>query len=875
MEDINMDDEEDDDDDTFFDTTTTTTPAPTSTVDATSVPVITTNSGSSQSSPQYALLPFTISIHDEQRRFVTDPNVEPFFRRRLEEYVVTYFKGRKVDDDDKNNNNNEFVSNVLDSIQLEPYTIQTSQGGRARQLQQEDPSSAATSIGYQGIAILSPSAGFYDYEPTMLSIQESQITALEDLEGLQEYYIEWFLLQEQTTEDDDDLPIIVWEVQVGDRPPTTNPDPIETLDRIESLVNPDAEEEEDDDATTTTTTDTDTAQDGVDAGGPNTTVNSTTAAKEGTSSWVVGLVLGIVSILLVLLVGFFCMRRFKRRSMDQLNKLPGAPDVHAMEVASDADSDDYMEEIIYDKSLLRESQRKSSSSSPDPSIVKQSNTSSSDEEEDDDDDNNSERKNNKSGRFSLGRISSLFRKNASSSADDNAHDEDGTAPVIVSSGSDGTTPANDSNESFEMQISEHVEIAETGRTSRVSAPGPAIDLTKPGRNSKGIFGKFQRELPSPRRRTASPQEIEEFDSYVASMHICSVSSYDEEESMMGYSLASGYEVREKTNNNNNNNNNTSNESISVFSTNTDMQQTAIQTRANCMTEAPALRNDEHHGDGDSHASSNDSEPSYKNPLFAGVQNLLNSSNDSGNLHQSKNKKWYGQLGFGKKNRPQGFVSSDSESVADTLEQILDETASIPDECSTVYIEEDVEGEQEVVILNTPDVQNMIPHHPPHSEDEAVSSYKEMESEKGCDSSVMSGYSSASLSDADPIYHLHTGAGALGYFKPEDMSEIDQLPQITPAPSEEMDEMAIKTPVLTNHMGSNAAPDDASDAPSDERHNGGGRGQNGSPQSFLNIPVVENTDPAVVEYLMKERRNAKQRTRRKREDRKQPPVTMEV
>jgi hypothetical protein len=46
------------------------------------------------------------------------------------------------------------------------------------------------------------------------------------------------------------------------------------------------------------------------------------------------------------------------------------------------------------------------------------------------------------------------------------------------------------------------------------------------------------------------------------------------------------------------------------------------------------------------------------------------------------------------------------------------------------------------------------------------------------------------------------------------------------------------------------------------------------ESVQNVTMVDN-DPAVANYLMKERRSMKQRTRRKRADRKQSPVTMEV
>jgi hypothetical protein len=521
-----------------------------------------------------------------------------------------------------------------------------------------------------------------------------------------------------------------------------------------------------------------------------------------------------------------------------------------------------MEDIIYDKSLLRQPKQKLSSSSSPPSITKRSNSSSLEE----DDDNSSEGKIN-GRRFSFAIISSLFRKKATSSPssnDDNAYGEDGTAPAILSSGSN----ASNSNCS-ELHISKHIEISKTGLTTRVTTSSPVIDLTKPGQNSKGI-ARVEKEVPSPRRRTASKKEIEELDSVVANINMNSITSYDEEESMMGYSLASGHEAEKK------NKKNTKNDSISVYNTNTNQHNTIRGKSINMTRES---ENAEQYGDDASHVSSNESEPSHKNPFFAGVQNLLYNSHESKRPNQTK--KWYGQFGFGKKNQPQGFISSDSESnssVADTLEQFLDGAESIPDEALSLYIEDDVDdGEQEVVILNAPTPQNV----PPHSDEEgADSSYKELDSVNGYESSVMSGYSSARFSDADPIYNIPAGTGALGYIQSGDggrgLPDFGQLPQITPVPSEEMDEMVMKTPVMTNYIRSSATPDDtASNAPSDERHSGVPEGQTGSPVSFLNIPVIDNTDPAVVEYLMKERLNAKLRTRRKRENRKQSPVTMEV
>lgn len=93
----------------------------------------------------------------------------------------------------------------------------------------------------------------------------------------------------------------------------------------------------------------------------------------------------------------------------------------------------------------------------------------------------------------------------------------------------------------------------------------------------------------------------------------------------------------------------------------------------------------------------------------------------------------------------------------------------------------------------------------------------------------------------------------------------------------MEEMVPQTPIIANSglglMSSIVIRDDVSDAPSDERNTNfvSTAMQSSLMDNIRHTPSVDS-DPAVVDYLMRERR---QRTRRKRATRKQPPVTMEV
>lgn len=162
-------------------------------------------------------------------------------------------------------------------------------------------------------------------------------------------------------------------------------------------------------------------------------------------------------------------------------------------------------------------------------------------------------------------------------------------------------------------------------------------------------------------------------------------------------------------------------------------------------------------------------------------------------------------------------------------------------------------------------------------EECASSYKEEDS--GVDSSVLSYISS----DMDPYNGLDTGPGftngALGYFHREQEEDVyDLLPRM--AQSREVDY--------------------ASDAPSDERHTDrfaeqdlhgfGGSALDAGLIGFLppeeeppahdvpqGVPEVGSWEenPEAIEVWVQERRRIRRQARAKREERKQPPLTMEV
>lgn len=159
---------------------------------------------------------------------------------------------------------------------------------------------------------------------------------------------------------------------------------------------------------------------------------------------------------------------------------------------------------------------------------------------------------------------------------------------------------------------------------------------------------------------------------------------------------------------------------------------------------------------------------------------------------------------------------------------------------------------------------------------ASSSYKEDDSDRGS-SSVMSG-----ISDNEFVGTHAQNENALGFF----YREHDE-------PNEDFDILPIRTPQPVHSI-----PDDLSDVPSDERYgnykaeqdlSGFARAQNiasemdeinssmeSEYQSIVSPSVVSGEEsPESMEAWARERRRIKRVARNRRQERKQPPLTMEV
>ncbi|KAG7366625.1 hypothetical protein IV203_029295 [Nitzschia inconspicua] len=810
---------------------------------------------------EHVLLPFTFQVQGTRLLETTN---EIVFRWHLQEYLLKFFTSPLLE-----------VSNVLESIQLDrPWT--TTVDVTRRELQDDEAAGSTTTsdsdttdtqnlnLAYHGRAILKDAASFFDTQPTLAMIQEAQIVALEDTQALQEYFVQ--LLFPNNNEDAPNNrapldPVIFTEVQVEGRP-LQQLDPAVTWDRIKTLNSAQPSNGQDlqqqpqggdnsgagannqatSSSSSTTTTSTITA-----------TANS--SEPSGLSDPAIAVIIAMALIVCSIAGGLLCMQR-ARHQRNLLTKLPGAPDVHAMEVVSDVDSEEGIDDIVYDKSLLR--QQKNSS----PTVTRTSSWC----EEDDVSNTGSKKK----GLTAFGRVSSLFRKSSSkqSSSNDIIEEEEGIEAFspIVPIGSTRTNTSSSKDEP-DIMIFSHV----TNNDQRLSASSPFIDLTAPGRNSSGIE-VVEKEAPkaAPRSVLSSPsqrsqKEHDELDSVVAKINLHPNNDFDED-SMMGYSLAS---VNDYVTGNNRHQRieqqtelNTSQETeVSIF---TDGE--TISSVVHESSDPPELSRQLSGGED---ADSSNSDPSNRMSMFPGVQNLLRGSAKR-DKPKNKSKKWYQSS---KKYPSQGLVlSSDSESIS-TLDHVQ-ETKS--DSSGSVFIEDDAESVEVVDVAQEEEQQQQ--QHPytlnnnPVTDDEADSSYKELESLKESDSSV--------VSDAENIANINGtgGLSALGYYKHSEADQSMNFPQITPAPSEEMDDTMLHTPVRGNYgmglMSTGMIPDDVSDAPSDERNTNivtAAMRTSLMDGTIRHTPSVDS-DPAVVDYLMKERR---QRTRRKRALRKQPPLTMEV
>ncbi len=793
--------------------------------------------------------------------------------------------------------------------------------------------SSTTVLQYTGLVYLkdddTDGGDFFDSKPSKDQIQEAQIAALEDTQALQDYFLDAVVPVQEEGEDggDDDEdspaqdPVVLLQVQVDGRPEVEQ-DPTTTLQTIESPA-------AGNDGDNTTNGDNDS------------TNNNDSSNSNSGSAWIIGLATGI-ALIGVAIIGSLCLLWRRKRK--------GGTKMDALEIISDVDSNEHMDDIVYDKSILQVATTRSTESGGERftkdqglDVVDMRSTTSATR--------------------SSGVGFSVFasKANIKDSASPKAKDEKDALGVNGRGGSRSLYSGKSFGDASSRESLDGMEIVHNS-SSRGKRSPVVIDLTTGPKHARGIEGVEEEAPPvlalppdvllqsqaplvvyklgSTNTALSSPRDLDELDSVVAKMNIHSLTSYDDE-SMMGYSLASSHEhemnTKAEEKSSMTNNGATANADqhggnvggIHHGSKESDIKKQKFgnddddddddndedEMHCNSFTDGDEeeVMNENENAEMNKVVSDTSSQESdtRQNPLFAGVQNLLNSSMDTDksgkkkSASREKKKRWYDQLRLVRKERPQGFWSSDSESNRSLgIEPVPTHWVTPSDksypplsgksgddhasaECDD-NISIEVEASSPVVILNNPD-----------SDDEASSSYKEGDSVKGSGSSVMSGYSSAQSSDASPTYNRYgtktTGPAslsALGYFRHKTvdgdghrgLSGPNLLAEISPAPSEEMDSMFSHNDVAPLHASpAVVSGDDFSDAPSDERHekvspsliHEGRFSASDSNSHVVPLDTSADTDPAVVEYLMKERRNMKQRTRRKRADRKQPPVTMEV
>jgi hypothetical protein len=795
--------------------------------------------------------------------------------------------------------------------------------------------SSTTSLRYQGLVYLkddeTEGGTFYDTKPTLEQVQEAQTAALEDTQALQDFFMDVFVSLRAEAGDGGDEealpdPVVLLHVRVDDRPELAL-DPAETFQLIEESPtagegsdNAIDDDEGDEPANGSTNTNLSSNSDSIsnNANGPG-------------SPWIIGLMAGVALVAVAIIGSLLLVWRRKRRK----NK-------DALEIISEADSNEYMDVIVYDKSTLQVSATNSSESAAGGTAKIQGNDAMN-------------KRNSSSGittRISGHGFSLLGTKNSAQTSPPSRDEEEEIAQATESDltlaafNNCGASRSLDSRLGIEDVAGGSIDGKEmVGNSFSLGNTKPVVtDLTTEAKHSSGAgsaeevapaapgippigFARWQPSFAAHNSRSTnqsnlSQKTLDDLDSLVAKMNVFSANSYDEE-SMMGYSLSSGHgpEINFDDTSIKTNNEDTAAGAVNVGIV-AGLKHNAGEHNivGGMIAHEEAIENTRHPvdapTDGDdkdltkenasvggndvvSDSSSQESD-SRQNPLFAGVQNLLNSSMDMDQSAKNRSpavsrKRWYDQLRIGKKKRPEAFLSSDSESNRSVgMDQIAPRHEVSPEKSKTSVTSNNDDDHASTEGDDHSRVESGIaePVVIPESEDEAASSYKEEDSFKGSGSSVMSGSSSTRFSDADPIYtvngtmapgpvNLSSHACYMRKIRDDDgdaaLSDLRLFAEITPAPSEELDALySYPDPPLA------VGPDDVSDAPSDERHHK-------VPLSVfhqsilcstnghvitLDKPTVDD-DPAVVEYLMKERRNMKQRTRRKRADRKQPPVTMEV
>jgi hypothetical protein len=790
--------------------------------------------GEDEDDDELDLIPFVLHI---QGTNILDTTNEIVFRWHLQDYFVKFFHRPTLE-----------TSTILESILLDrPWVTTSTTYGERRQLQETSTQvnstmSSGLVLRYKGHAILKDSAAYFNTQPTLDLIQEVQIIALEDTVALQEYFVQLLFGKEKDYEDnrtaaegliDDDgqQPVIFVEVQVDGRA-LLQLDPAVTWDRIHAL-----------DETRSSGDQEQLQSQHVGCCSEVSLAAQKGSPNRGSLSTLAKIIIIFCTLVVCAILGTNLYMRRAKRKTQLLQKLPGAPDVHALEIVSEVDSEEHMDDIIYDKSLLR--QDKSAS----PTMTRTSSWC-----EDDD-----ERNNSGVIKSFIPRVTSFFRKSMSSSIS-NEQDvpvSDTSLSHTVATETDGIKPYNKPTSDFEMEQNTNI-IPHRNDTARPSADRCVIALTASLRNSSSVE-VFEQNAPlaAPRSILSNPlgqkvtqEEHDELDSVVANVKLHSMAS-DDDESMMGYSLASNVD--------------------SVGEGGTTEKRQYNQCTIAPETQVSILNNDGHvrsfiHASfgppdltrqecgGEDGDSSIGSDRCSRNSMFPGVQNLLNIT-----PQPSKPKTGQNWLRTARKKRQQGCFSSDSESVC-TLQDVLEEVSDKSDCSGSVFIEDDAES---VEIVNVPQY-SILQNLPVGADDHTATSFtKESEISRKGDCSVHS--------EMDHVLEINglDGFSALGYYNHYQGDDTGTLPQLTPVPSEEMDDMVLKTPVIANSslrlISNDVIRDDVSDAPSDEQSTNVApmethRSLMGTMDPIETVPSLDRGDPAVAEFLMRERRQRIHRAR---------------
>ncbi|OEU22384.1 hypothetical protein FRACYDRAFT_232539 [Fragilariopsis cylindrus CCMP1102] len=354
------------------------------------------------------------------------------------------------------------------------------------------------------------------------------------------------------------------------------------------------------------------------------------------------------------------------------------------------------------------------------------------------------------------------------------HTTESNANVILNLTSDTGGSSNSNNNRF----------ADKNRfdPSLFTSKSTAIDLTVPARNSKGFEdAAIEKEMPKKLRVNTSPQDDtgrSKKSSFTSTDNLSPCSATSQHNPEEGHSVVGKIHIYDVTSNDDDSMMGYSLASHEGDNVN-DPNKESFQDINNECSENNIGTVSLH--DSMSDESSRSSE-SPRNPLFAGIHKILDMPNHSNNL---------------------------SPEIIEILPDVIPSN-------------------------NISDNENNIHE----SDDDTASSYKEDDSNKGDMSSIMSGFSSAGISDNDLKCHDTITKNKLAVPSEEARGGPFVLP------------MRNKRTISNPTLGDVPTPDDASDAPSDERNNGlinAIANSNVLDSTIANSNLLDN-DPTLIDHL---------------------------